>query len=327
VVDRKIINLKRDCVELCKDHSSCTHSSYFAKQRTCLLFEKCEVMETFPHAISSSRDCNVDPEEKLLVTMIAEGNSSLLLVSLVSLTEPNTTCPLPSFQHPSKVKYFDYIEKLNASIACLEDIPDCFTFDGLSWKRLLTQRKPGCGYDSFAKVPQGLLNHKGKCTAGPSDEWGMEEFISEIYDGQAWVELEFEDANLTLPIKYNYYVGWSPKIQQVFLNANNNYNNTNLYWTLDYENRKWITIPEIEGFNDVDDEGVDWSNFPSRVLSRGEGEGYLGFYRHKEQVYRAKEWNGTWTPLDGVFLPEKYDDWPSTVHLVPESFSIGCLDD
>mgnify|MGYP001306543108 FL=1 len=254
----------------------------------------------------------------------------------MSLTEPNTTCKLPGFHHPENVKYLGYVEKMNAIIACLEDIPDCYTFDGLSWKALPLQRKPSCAsevyqygdaFDSFQAIPQGLVNVKVPKPGKEEEEsWQCQAnaIVSEIYNGQVWVYLDIEDANITkLPIKFVGITPWRISFQQSFFVVRDVENNR-FWWSLNYKSRKWVrsTPP-------MDNEGVDYSEFPRHVLYRGEGEGHLGFYTNKEQVYQTKEMRSPWTPLDGVFLP--YTRTPSfdpfLVGLVPKSFSVGCLDD
>ena len=261
--------------------------------------------------------------------------SSLALVSLVSLTKPNTTCQLPSFHHQNKVKYVGYVEKINSVVACLEDNPDCFTFDGLSWNPLPTQRKPMCSHDSFQAIPQGLVNVKGS-KPGQEASWQCQaadhmitdiviDVVSEIYDGQAWVELDIEDANIiNFPIKRIGISKWTISYPQTYFFIIDNDNT--FWWSLNYESRKWVRSTKPE---DDDIEGVDWSNFPQDVIYRGNEEGHLGFYWHTEQVYQTKEINGTWTPVEGVFLSYKHVNAndPFFLDLVPKSFSIGCLDD
>ena len=92
--------------------------------------------------------------------------------------------------------------------------------------------------------------------------------------------------------------------------------------SLDYENRKWISIPQPV----VDETGIDFSSFPDDVLYRGDGEGYLGFYSRAGQVYQLKELNGTWTPIEGVFRPihGRHIGPFLNYGLVPKSFSVGC---
>ena len=330
VYDRKLVNLERDCAELCDGIPPCGYYTYLTEQKICLLFERCEVMEGFSNTISASKsvDCKgdkVETEEKQLLTLLYKQQSSTAFVSLVSLTEPNTSCQLPSFHHQNEVKYLGYVENMNAVVACVKDLPDCFTFDGRSWQPLKTQRKSSCfdyDFDSFQAIPQGLVNIKGKSKSGRGARGPCEadEIVSEIYTGLEWVELEVEDAKITkLPLQYIWIPLFSYRSRQVFSAADAE--NNSFWWALDYENRKWISIPQP-----VDETGIDFSSFPDNVLYRGDGEGYLGFYSRNGQVYQTKELNGTWTPIDGVFRPMhgRHIGHFLNYGLVPKSFSFGC---
>ena len=338
VYDRKLVSLEKDCAELCEGNR-CAYYSYLVDQKICLLFKRCEVMEKFPNTFSAikssspvgSQVCKMDKmdkmdtgEKQLLLYLFYKKKSSTAFVNLVSLTEPNTSCQLLSFRHQNKVKYLGYVENMNAVVACLKDLPDCYTFDGLNWQPLTTQRIPSCFDDSFQVIPQGLVNVKGKSKPGQGARGRCEadEIISEIYTGQEWVNLEVEDAKITkLPLEYIWIPWWSSS-RPVFsaMDAENN----NFWWSLDYENRKWISIPEPV----MDYTGIDFNSFPDEGMQyRWDGEGYLGFYRHEKEVYQIKELNDTWTPIPGVFRPLADDHDPGdppSYDLVPKSFGVGC---
>ena len=347
VFDRKLVHLERDCAELSEEHPMIGYYSYLAEQKICLLFEGCEVMESFPNAISvqKSFDCNVknkvDTGEKLLLSLFYTKKSSTAFVELVRLLKPNKSCQLPSFHHQNKVKYLGYVENMNAIVACVENIPDCFTFDGETWQSLTTQRKPSCFDDSFQAIPQGLVNVKGKSKPetgrdememealglgsgqGASGRCEADEIVSEIYTGQEWVELEVEDVKFTsLPLRY-IRISWYRYAPQLVFSAVDT-TNTVFWWSLDYENRKWVSIPEPVRPAIVDDYYDDYK-FPDDVLYKGEGKGYLGFYRHERQVYKTWDLNDYWRPISGVFRPMHGDDHDHsnrfvTYDLVPMSF-------
>ena len=335
VYDRKLVNLERDCAQFCDGIPPCGYYSYLAEQKICLLFETCEVMEPFPNTISASNsaDCKVDKEdteEKLLLAMFYKKNSSTAFVNLVSLTEHTTSCQLLSFHHQNKVKYLGYVENMNAVVACVEDLPDCFTYDGVGWRPLTTQRKPSCSDysfdDTFQAIPQGLVNVKGKSNPG-REAWECEvdEIVSEIFTGQEWVELEIEDAKIAkLPFINARISKYRHRPQPVFWALD--FEENAFWWSLDYEHRKWISIPQPV----FDREGIDRSKIPNDFLYRGEGEGYLGFYKGEQQVYQSKEMTDTWTPIHGVFRPADADDHDHgrqflTYDVVPKSFSDECF--
>lgn len=251
------------------------------------------------------------------------------------------------------------MESLGAVVACggydLADSSSCWAFDGTSWTPLPDSTQRHCWYDSLNLIVDRGMWVTGRLQDGDgcSDEW-----TSEIYMGDMWIPgpqhpagysvysclaevnsthslLTGGDPMLTSSWLYDWTAGaWSESNElnhgrgehgcavlegQGVLVAGGRDGSSSVYSVELYDPETGIWTPQPSLPQDIA------PDYP--VLLPGHSGTVVALFRGEDEVYQRAE-DGTWSPMEGVVLPETFDGYYANAAVpVPVDFAdgYGCL--
>ena len=237
--------------------------------------------------------------------------------------------------------------------AYLADASKCWTYDGSSWTALPDSTNPHC----FFSAPN-VISDQGWWVAGPHQDddnsCSLSEWTSDIFTGEEWIPgpqhptgFSWGSCLVNVNSTHTLHTGGHPTLTESWLydwslgawtQTGNLNEGREEHGCAVLEGQGVLVAGGHEGENDVysvelyDPESGTWTLQPSLpqdikpdnpLLVTWE-ESVLAMFKGEVHVYQRGE-DGTWSTLQGVFLPVSFAGRDDKAILVPRELPNGCF--